>query len=159
MLQWLSSVINWSGNGKIVLICQKLNRCSILLQCHVVDTVALVFQKCQLIGWHDFSWYRVSLHFLGWLIRMLNQSCIALVVINLSTSMNCQREHNFFPLWKSFFFSPLDLTNISDFCFRFIDRGRLFAKQEVQTLQIGPGGLFFTGDQTGLLTVYTWLAD
>ncbi|KAL0009023.1 hypothetical protein SO802_010525 [Lithocarpus litseifolius] len=37
--------------------------------------------------------------------------------------------------------------------------GRLFAKQEVQTLQIGPGGLFFTGDQTGLLTVYTWLAD
>ncbi|XP_030967662.1 zinc finger CCCH domain-containing protein 17-like [Quercus lobata] len=41
----------------------------------------------------------------------------------------------------------------------FTDRGRLFAKQEVQTLQIGPGGLFFTGDQTGLLTVYTWLAD
>ncbi|KAM3732135.1 hypothetical protein ACB098_11G037500 [Castanea mollissima] len=41
----------------------------------------------------------------------------------------------------------------------FTDRGRLFAKQEVQTLQIGPGGLFSTGDQTGLLTVYTWLAD
>uniref|UniRef100_A0A7N2REC5 Uncharacterized protein n=1 Tax=Quercus lobata TaxID=97700 RepID=A0A7N2REC5_QUELO len=37
----------------------------------------------------------------------------------------------------------------------FTDRGRLFAKQEVQTLQIGPGGLFFTGDQTGLLTVYS----
>ncbi|KAL0009015.1 hypothetical protein SO802_010517 [Lithocarpus litseifolius] len=49
---------------------------------------------------------------------MLNQSCIALVAINLSTSMNCQHS----------------LT------------GRLFAKQEVQTLQIGPGGLFFTGD-------------
>ncbi|XP_065636623.1 zinc finger CCCH domain-containing protein 17-like [Quercus suber] len=41
----------------------------------------------------------------------------------------------------------------------FTDRGRLFAKQEVQTLQIGPGGLFFTGDQTGLLTVYTRLAE
>ena len=70
------------------------------------------------------------------------------------------------PMWvqfslheKSFFSSLLDSTNISDFCFRFTDRGRLFAKQEVQTLQIGPGGLFFTGDQTGLLTVYTWLAD
>ncbi|KAL0008767.1 hypothetical protein SO802_010269 [Lithocarpus litseifolius] len=40
-----------------------------------------------------------------------------------------------------------------------LSTGRLFAKQEVQTLQIGPGGLFFTGDQTGLLTVYTWLAE
>ena len=86
---------------------QKLNRCIILLQCHVVDAVALIFQKCQLIGWHDFSWYRASLHFLGWLISMLNQSCIALVAINLSTSMNCQREYNFpfvknlssFPSW------------------------------------------------------------
>uniref|UniRef100_A0A7N2R3N3 Uncharacterized protein n=1 Tax=Quercus lobata TaxID=97700 RepID=A0A7N2R3N3_QUELO len=35
----------------------------------------------------------------------------------------------------------------------------LFAKQEIQTLQMGPAGLFFTGDQTGLLTEYTWLAD
>ena len=43
MLQSLSSVINWSINGKIVLLCEKLNSCSILLQCHVVDTVALVF--------------------------------------------------------------------------------------------------------------------
>ena len=43
MLQSLSSVINWSVNGKIVLLCQKLNSCSILLQCHVVDNVALVF--------------------------------------------------------------------------------------------------------------------
>ncbi|KAL0009007.1 hypothetical protein SO802_010509 [Lithocarpus litseifolius] len=41
----------------------------------------------------------------------------------------------------------------------FTDRGRLFARQEVQTLQIGPEGLFFTGDQTDLLPVYTWLAE
>uniref|UniRef100_A0A2N9ID15 C3H1-type domain-containing protein n=1 Tax=Fagus sylvatica TaxID=28930 RepID=A0A2N9ID15_FAGSY len=41
----------------------------------------------------------------------------------------------------------------------FTDRGRLFSKQEVHTLQIGPGGLFFTGDQTGLLTVWNWLAE
>ena len=43
MLQLLSNVINWFGNGKIVLLCQKLNSCSILLQCHVMHTVALVF--------------------------------------------------------------------------------------------------------------------
>nr|POE95723.1 zinc finger ccch domain-containing protein 17 [Quercus suber] len=41
----------------------------------------------------------------------------------------------------------------------FTDWGRLFTKQEVQTLQIGPGGLFFTGDQTSLLTVYTRLVE
>ncbi|KAK7858606.1 zinc finger ccch domain-containing protein 48, partial [Quercus suber] len=28
----------------------------------------------------------------------------------------------------------------------FTNKGRLLAKQEVQTLQIGPAGLFFTGD-------------
>ncbi|GMY05041.1 zinc finger CCCH domain-containing protein 48-like isoform X2 [Fagus crenata] len=41
----------------------------------------------------------------------------------------------------------------------FTDRGRLFAKQDVNTLQIGPGGLFFTGDRTGLLTVWKSLAE
>ncbi|KAG6733326.1 zinc finger CCCH domain-containing protein 48-like isoform X1 [Carya illinoinensis] len=38
----------------------------------------------------------------------------------------------------------------------FVDRGRLFANEEVGTVQIGPGGLFFTGDRTGLLTVWKW---
>ncbi|KAF7137847.1 hypothetical protein RHSIM_Rhsim07G0021900 [Rhododendron simsii] len=36
----------------------------------------------------------------------------------------------------------------------FTERGRIFAKQEVQAIQIGPAGLFFTGDATGQLTVW-----
>ncbi|KAJ7951055.1 Zinc finger CCCH domain-containing protein [Quillaja saponaria] len=41
----------------------------------------------------------------------------------------------------------------------FLERGRLFARKEVRSIQIGPGGLFFTGDRTGLLTVWKWLAE
>ncbi|KAI9126012.1 hypothetical protein K1719_003430 [Acacia pycnantha] len=37
-------------------------------------------------------------------------------------------------------------------------RGRLFSKQEIRVIEEGPDGLFFTGDGTGLLTVWKWLA-
>ncbi|KAK4265240.1 hypothetical protein QN277_026320 [Acacia crassicarpa] len=37
-------------------------------------------------------------------------------------------------------------------------RGRLFSKQEIGVIEEGPHGLFFTGDGTGLLTVWKWLA-
>ncbi|XP_017243634.1 zinc finger CCCH domain-containing protein 48 [Daucus carota subsp. sativus] len=36
----------------------------------------------------------------------------------------------------------------------FTERGRIYAKAEVRTVQIGTGGLFFTGDATGQLTVW-----
>ncbi|KAL6191876.1 hypothetical protein ACLB2K_038265 [Fragaria x ananassa] len=39
----------------------------------------------------------------------------------------------------------------------FDERGKLFAKREVQAIQIGSGGLFFTGDETGGLSVCKWL--
>ncbi|KAK7385515.1 hypothetical protein VNO78_31237 [Psophocarpus tetragonolobus] len=39
----------------------------------------------------------------------------------------------------------------------FSERGRLFAKKEVASIELGPGGLFFTGDGTGLLKVWKWL--
>ncbi|CAL9006426.1 unnamed protein product [Prunus brigantina] len=39
----------------------------------------------------------------------------------------------------------------------FTERGRLFAKQEVRTVEVGPGGLFFSGDATGLLSVWKWI--
>lgn len=39
----------------------------------------------------------------------------------------------------------------------FLERGRLFGKKEVASIELGPGGLFFTGDGTGLLTVWKWL--
>ncbi|KAK7385510.1 hypothetical protein VNO78_31232 [Psophocarpus tetragonolobus] len=39
----------------------------------------------------------------------------------------------------------------------FSERGRLFTKKEVASMESGPGGLFFTGDGTGLLMVWKWL--
>ncbi|KAL6290141.1 hypothetical protein ACE6H2_007651 [Prunus campanulata] len=39
----------------------------------------------------------------------------------------------------------------------FTERGRLFAKQEVRTVEVGPRGLFFSGDATGLLSVWKWM--
>lgn len=39
---------------------------------------------------------------------------------------------------------------------RFSERGRIFSKQVVRTIQVGPDGLFFTGDGSGLLSVWKW---
>ncbi|KAF7815898.1 Zinc finger CCCH domain-containing protein 48 [Senna tora] len=36
----------------------------------------------------------------------------------------------------------------------FSERGRLFSKHEIHTIQVAPGGLFFTGDNAGLLKVW-----
>ncbi|XP_042422421.1 zinc finger CCCH domain-containing protein 17-like [Zingiber officinale] len=38
----------------------------------------------------------------------------------------------------------------------FGERGRIFSKQEMRAIQVGPGGLFFTGDGTGELKVWQW---
>lgn len=43
--------------------------------------------------------------------------------------------------------------------FRFSERGKIFAKQEVRAIQIGPSGLFFTGDGSGQVKVWQWLAE
>lgn len=42
---------------------------------------------------------------------------------------------------------------------RFSETGRLFAKKEDGSIGIGPGGLIFTGDGTGLLTVWKSLEE
>ncbi|KAH1209474.1 Zinc finger CCCH domain-containing protein 48 [Glycine max] len=39
----------------------------------------------------------------------------------------------------------------------FSERGRLFAKKDVALIELGPGDLFFTGDESGLLMVWKWL--
>ncbi|KAL3739814.1 hypothetical protein ACJRO7_021132 [Eucalyptus globulus] len=39
----------------------------------------------------------------------------------------------------------------------FTERGKIFSRREIRTLQTAPGGLFFTGDATGMLTVWNWL--
>ncbi|KAK1324506.1 Zinc finger CCCH domain-containing protein 17 [Acorus calamus] len=41
----------------------------------------------------------------------------------------------------------------------FADRGKLISKEEVRALQLGPGGLFFSGDGTGELRVWRWSAN
>ncbi|CAL0332762.1 unnamed protein product [Lupinus luteus] len=46
---------------------------------------------------------------------------------------------------------------LSIFGCRFLERGRLFAKKVVQSIEIGPNGLFFTEDGTDLLMVWKWL--
>ncbi|XP_021765944.1 zinc finger CCCH domain-containing protein 48-like [Chenopodium quinoa] len=60
---------------------------------------------------------------------------------------------------------PILLTSCNDNTVRlydlpsFAERGKIFAKQEVRAIQIGPGGLFFTGDGTGLLSVWKCSSD
>ncbi|PIN16674.1 Cdc4 and related F-box and WD-40 protein [Handroanthus impetiginosus] len=41
----------------------------------------------------------------------------------------------------------------------FSERGRIFGKKEVRSIQIGPGGLFFTGDGSGQVRVWKWSAE
>ncbi|KMS94946.1 hypothetical protein BVRB_013870, partial [Beta vulgaris subsp. vulgaris] len=41
----------------------------------------------------------------------------------------------------------------------FVERGRIFSKQEVRGIHIGPAGLFFTGDGTGLVSVWRCSSD
>jgi len=43
------------------------------------------------------------------------------------------------------------------FLYRFSERGRLFAKKEITSFGlVADGGLFLTGDGTGLLRVWKW---
>ncbi|GAV61828.1 WD40 domain-containing protein [Cephalotus follicularis] len=41
----------------------------------------------------------------------------------------------------------------------FSERGKIFAKKEIRAIEVGPGGLFFTGDGTGQVKVWKWLAE
>jgi len=50
-----------------------------------------------------------------------------------------------------------DFRSDSFLFYRFSDRGRIFSKQEIRAIQMGPGGLFFTGDGTGELKVWQWV--
>ncbi|KAL4288834.1 hypothetical protein HN51_057068 [Arachis hypogaea] len=41
----------------------------------------------------------------------------------------------------------------------FLDRGKIFTKQEIRTIKMGPGGIFFTGDGSGQVRVWNWIID
>ncbi|PWA77958.1 hypothetical protein CTI12_AA221290 [Artemisia annua] len=36
----------------------------------------------------------------------------------------------------------------------FVERGRIYSRQDIQAIQVGPEGLFFTGDAAGMVTVW-----
>ncbi|KMZ76293.1 Zinc finger CCCH domain-containing protein 48 [Zostera marina] len=38
----------------------------------------------------------------------------------------------------------------------FSERGKIFSKEEIRSIQTGPNGLFFTGDGSGELKVWKW---
>jgi len=42
---------------------------------------------------------------------------------------------------------------------RFTERGKILAKQEIRSIQIGPGGIFFTGDGSGQVKVWKWSSE
>ncbi|KAI4351815.1 hypothetical protein L6164_006128 [Bauhinia variegata] len=41
----------------------------------------------------------------------------------------------------------------------FAERGKILSKEDIRAIQIGPGGIFFTGDGTGQVKVWNWLAE
>ncbi|CAH2077980.1 unnamed protein product [Thlaspi arvense] len=41
----------------------------------------------------------------------------------------------------------------------FTERGKILAKQEIRSVQIGPGGIFFTGDGSGQVKVWKWCTE
>ena len=132
---------------------QKLNRCIILLQCHVVDAVALIFQKCQLIGiW--MAWF-----FMVQGILALSGMTDLDVKPILYCSCSDKSVHLYeLPMWvqfslheKSFFSSLLDSTNISDFCFRFTDGQIICKTRSPDSSNRSWGPLFYWGSD--------WFAD
>lgn len=60
---------------------------------------------------------------------------------------------------------PVLLCSCNDNCVRaydlpsFSERGKIYAKEEVRTIQTGPGNLFFIGDGTGQVRVWNWIAQ
>ncbi|XP_074282074.1 zinc finger CCCH domain-containing protein 48-like [Silene latifolia] len=41
----------------------------------------------------------------------------------------------------------------------FVERGKIFSKQEIRAIQGGPSGLFFTGDGNGQVRVWSWSTE
>ncbi|KAB2603164.1 zinc finger CCCH domain-containing protein 48-like [Pyrus ussuriensis x Pyrus communis] len=84
---------------------------------------------------------------------------------NLQVIYTHSAEHGFLDLsgMTDSEVEPILLCSCSDNSVRlyklpsFTERGRLFAN--VRTVEVGPGGLFFTGDAAGLLSAWKWTND
>lgn len=50
----------------------------------------------------------------------------------------------------------LHVNHCTFFDSRFAERAALFSREEVRALQVGPGGLLFSGDSRGTVKVWRW---
>lgn len=80
------------------------------------------------------------------IIRSVSTTCHRKLILNILVLNSCA-------------FSLINLKVFILFWFSFLERGRIYSKQEVRSIQIGPGGLFFTGDGTGEVRVWKWLTE
>lgn len=89
-----------------------------------------------------------------------NQSCYAHAMTIRSVSTICRRKFEFLTAEYIFiyFLFSMFIKNFY-YWFSFSERGKLYSKEEVRSMQIGPAGLFFTGDGTGEVRVWKWLAE
>ncbi|KAJ9691693.1 hypothetical protein PVL29_013774 [Vitis rotundifolia] len=86
---------------------------------------------------------------------------------NLEVTYTHNEEHGVLTLFGMFNSKgkPILLCSCNDNSVRlyelpsFTERARIFAKEEVRVIQIGPGGLFFIGDGTGQVDVWKWQAE
>ncbi|RVX16145.1 Zinc finger CCCH domain-containing protein 48 [Vitis vinifera] len=86
---------------------------------------------------------------------------------NLEVTYTHNEEHGVLALFGMFNSEgkPILLCSCNDNSVRlyelpsFTERARIFAKEEVRAIQIGPGGLFFIGDGTGQVDVWKWQAE
>jgi hypothetical protein len=76
----------------------------------------------------------------------------------LSAYMTCHRKQTVLLEYSSMYFIVVYHEWLLLF-YRFSDRGRIFSKQEIRAIQMGPGGVFFTGDGTGELKVWQWVIE
>jgi len=93
-------------------------------------------------------------------MQMASQYCFPLVQTIQYACTNCHRKLKLILLLSQIL--HITLLNIVSslnrflFLYRFSERGLLYAKKDIASFELGPDGLFFTGDETGLLSVWKW---
>lgn len=65
----------------------------------------------------------------------------------------------FFFFFLSYWNLSQNKSALSSVGFRFSERGKIFAREGIRAIQIGPGGLFFTGDGSGQVRVWNWSTE
>ncbi|RWW51018.1 hypothetical protein BHE74_00042678, partial [Ensete ventricosum] len=105
---------------------------------------------------------RVCLFYVACMMPKPNQSCYVLATTKAFISMTFRRKYTCIYILRYMYVYVYKL--ISDLrhhmnpvsLSRFSERGKIFSKKEVRAMEVGPSGLFFTGDGTGELKVWKW---